>query len=258
MDPKISANAVGQSETPYEAYGKYAEKIDDLLLLSGRNRFQANEMKAAAFDVIAKLSPRPNETLLDIGCNIGLILDHLAPRFGACVGQDHPELLEKYKRRGHPTNVTLFPGYWPNAQPEGMFDCILAYSVVQLMPDRDAASAFIDACLRKLAPGGRLLVGDIPNRDAQRRFLSSGRGRSIAEAYDAVRQRDRSENPTEYRVRDEINARTAMPAGYIDDSWILGLMGDARAHGLEVYLLPQKPELPFAGSREDLLFVLRD
>ncbi len=244
--------------TVFEAYGEYARRCRDPLILSGRNRFQVQEMAAAAADVLRKLAPGRNERLLEIGCNIGLVLTRLAPHFASCVGQDHPDLLARYRQTGIPTNVTLCPGFWPDVQADGHFDCIIAYSVVQLMPDQEGARRFIRACYEKLRPGGRLLIGDLPNRDARKRFLDSPEGAEIARRYDETRRLDRAKDSQgEYTARDEIHERISMPDDYVDDVFVLELLRDARERGLESYLLPQPPDLPFARSREDLFVVKR-
>ena len=39
----------------------------------------------------------------------------------------------------------------------------------------------------------------------------------------------------------------------IDDSVLIGLMMRARAAGFDSYIVPQRPDLPLANRREDLL-----
>lgn len=253
----LDKSSVG-TPTMFDAYGEYAKRLKDPLMLSGRNRFQAQEVAAAADDVLRKLVPRSGERLLEIGCNIGLILSRLAPHFESCVGQDHADLLAVYRDSGVPKNVELFPGYWPQAQPDGQFDCIVAYSVFQLMPDAEGARRFVNAAREKLRPGGRLLIGDVSNIDSRRRFLHSVEGAEVARRYDATRSQDRAiDKAGEYVARDEIHSRFSMPDEYIDDGFLVGLLVDARAHGFEAYILPQPSGLPFSSSREDFLVVRR-
>lgn len=244
--------------TVYDLYGAYARTCADPLILTGRNRFHREQMAAVVEDVRAKLRPRPGERLLDIGCNIGLLLTPLSRDFAACVGQDHEDLLAVYRRSGVPANVALLAGFWPAVQADGMFDCIIAYSVLSVLPDASAAQAFVEAAAAKLNPGGRLLLGDLANHDARARFLASPEGREISVRYADERQRDRERDATgEYAARDRIHADHAAPPDFLGDAFVLQTVQRARAQGFEAYLLPQPPGLPFSMSREDLLIVRR-
>lgn len=247
------------NKTMYDAYGEYGRLLTDAMLLGGRNKFQGQELSAAVVDVRAKLRPRQNERFLDIGCNIGLFLEAFAGDVAEAVGQDHETLLAHFKSRGVPANVTLIPGFWPAVQAEGMFDCILAYSVLAVLPDRDVAWRFIDACLDKLTPGGRLLLGDLANRDARSRFVGSREGAEVASAYNKIRQSDRASDVLgEYEKRDAIHGDVEIPAEFIDDAFVVDVLKHCRARGFEAYLLPQPEGLPFWRSREDILVLRRD
>jgi SAM-dependent methyltransferase len=237
----------------FEAYGALARHSGDPLILAGRNRLHAGQMAAIVADVRAKLQPGPDDSLLEIGCNAGLLLTPLAGDVARAVGQDHPDLLEAYRRAGVPANVTLVPGLWPAARAEGRFDRILAYSVLHALPDAAAADAFVAACQEALAPGGRLLLGDIPNSDMQARFTASAEGAAVAADYDRRRAADKAADPAAYAERDRLFADAAPPAHAHDDAFALGLMTAARRRGLEAWLLPQPPGLPFHHTREDLL-----
>lgn len=242
----------------YDIYGAYARNCSDPLILAGRNRFHREQMAAVVADVRAKLAPRGGERLLDIGCNVGLLLTPLAADFASGVGQDHEDLLAAYRRSGVPGNVDLVAGFWPDVQPNGTFDCILAYSVLSVLPEPIVARRFIDAAIAKLKPGGRLLLGDVANSDARSRFLASSEGQQVSARYAAERQRDRDVDTTgEYLARDQIDADLVASSEFLDDSFVLGTLAQARLTGLEAYLLPQPRGLPFHLSREDILLVRR-
>ena len=99
----------------------------------------------------------------------------------------------------------------------------------------------MDAALAMLAPGGRLLLGDIPNSSMRRRFLSSAAGAAFHRKYTG---------------KDEDPQIAQFPAEQktMDDSVIFGMLARARAAGFDAYVLPQSPNLPMANRREDLLF----
>jgi hypothetical protein len=91
-----------------------------------------------------------------------------------------------------------------------------------------------------LNPGGRILVGDVPNFSKLRRFLSSSAGGAYHRVY---MRTDASPEVAPFAVATD----------RIDDSLLVGLMMRARIAGFDAYLLPQPPNLAFANRREDLL-----
>jgi SAM-dependent methyltransferase len=200
-------------------------------------------------DVEAKL-PRlagSGSTVVDVGCGAGPLADELRRR---CTERGHelilvdsPEVLAH-----HPDE----PGVWKVAgrfpqTPDllagraGGCDAVLAYSVLQYAFADASVFAFVDAALTLLRPGGRLLVGDLPNASMRRRFLASDVGRA---------------HHREYTGRDEDPAVDwpVLPIGEIDDAVALALVGRARDAGHHAWIVPQADGLPMANRREDLLF----
>lgn len=118
------------------------------------------------------------------------------------------------------------------------FDVVLCYSVLHhVVVDGDAVS-FLDGALSVLAPGGELLVGDIPNLSKRRRFFASAAGREFHKRFTGSDMPPPVDPPS---------------AGQIDDTLLLALVERARGAGADAYLVPQDPALPLANRREDLL-----
>ena len=101
---------------------------------------------------------------------------------------------------------------------------------------------FVDACLSLLAPGGQLLIGDIPNVSKRKRFFASAAGVRCHQQYTGT---------------DEVPAVmfNTLERSKIDDAVVLAILGRARAAGFDAYVLPQAAELPMANRREDVLIV---
>jgi len=142
-------------------------------------------------------------------------------------------------------DVTLVAGRFPDcpaflSEWEGTADAVLAYSVVQYAFADSSVFAFLDAALALLAPGGRLLVGDIPNASMRRRFMASADGAAYHRSLTGA-----DEDPA-------IPFAQLVP-GEIDDAALLGLAARARAAGYHGWVVPQAPGLPLANRREDLL-----
>jgi SAM-dependent methyltransferase len=200
-------------------------------------------------DVEAKLPALAGTgaTVVDLGCGAGPLAVALRRR---CADRRHeltlvdsPEVLAQHAEE---PGVWKVPGRFPETPEllerlaEGC-DAVLAYSVLQYAFVDASAFAFVDAALTLLRPGGRLLVGDLPNASMRRRFLASAAGRAYHREYTG---RD-EDPPVEW---------PALPAGEIDDAVALALIARARDAGYHAWALPQAPGLPMANRREDLLF----
>lgn len=240
-------------KTHYDTYGELAEKIDSPILISGRNSFHDHAIAAIVDDVKTKLGLDRSQRLLEIGCNVGLLLSPLAAEVNEAVGVDHPSLVAKYRELGVPKNVTLVPGCWPDVEVDRGFDRILVCAVMQYLPGKEAALGFINACVDSLDPGGLLLLADLPNEDMRRRYLESSSGRRFSEEYDSLRERSRArETKGEYAARDRIYSKGHMDI-YLDDAFSLNLLKEMRLRGHDAFVLPQPQGLPFCFSREDIL-----
>jgi hypothetical protein len=142
---------------------------------------------------------------------------------------------------------TKIAGIFPNcpqlfSESEGAFDAILCYSVLHYIFIDTAFFRFVDASLSLLAPGGQMLIGDIPNVSKRNRFFASAAG---------------------IRFHQEFMKTDAMPTvdfnairyDLIDDSVVFSILQRARAAGFDAYILPQTLSLPMANRREDILIV---
>ncbi len=234
----------------FAAYGAAARRVRSPTLLAGRHLFQERAQQQIVADIVRKMRLSLENRLLDIGCGVGVLLTPLAARVREAVGVDHRDMLARWRRMGVPSNVQLVAGEWPQVRVPGKFDRVLAYSVLHYLRDSEVAQRFIDESLSCLAPGGLLLLGDIPNEDAARRLRESAAGQRVMRAYQ--RQR-RGENTSESVTFSRLFARVDAAAPYLDDAFILALLTDLRRRGYEAYVMPQPRGLPFSQSREDLL-----
>jgi protein-L-isoaspartate O-methyltransferase len=235
---------------PYDVLGQAATALDDPVIITGRYSFQSEACRKMAADVIAKVQPKPDHRVLEIGCGTGLILNSIAPLVKEAIGMDHPNILARYRELGVPPNVTLFPGEWPINRPEGTFDLILVYSVFVCLTSENDAATIAWTALEHLRPNGVLFLGDLPNRDARTRFVTSPTGRAFAE--DWARLKANSEVDVA-AYRQFFSKYDGHAGSFGCDAFTLKLLAEARAKGYESYLLPQPPDLPFGNTREDIL-----
>jgi hypothetical protein len=137
------------------------------------------------------------------------------------------------------------PGLFPKnradlADLKGRVDIIICYSVLHYVFVDANPFDFLDLAIELLAPGGELLIGDIPNVSKRRRFFTSDAGIAFHKRF------------TNTDAMPDVRFNVPVPHA-IDDAAVLGLVARARAAGADAYLLPQPPTLPMSNRREDML-----
>jgi amino acid adenylation domain-containing protein len=131
--------------------------------------------------VLAHADPwlRPDARVLEIGCGSGLIFWEMAPRVARAMGLDPSERTQE-RNRAHAAelgiaNVELRTGFAHEIDdlPRGGLDLVVLASTVQFFPGPVYLERVVEKALRLLAPGGALLVADVPDARRQAEFLES-------------------------------------------------------------------------------------
>lgn len=150
---------------------------------------------------------------------------------------DSAEVLDQLP---HDDKIVYLPGRLESLNlPKESFHFILLYSVIQHIYLESNIFLVLTKLINTLKPGGRILIGDIPNIDAVNRFLTSSAGLDYHKKnYGDIpyRQLTISENPT--RLCDEV---------------ITSMLSFARSLGCHSYMMPQSRELPYYPRRDDIL-----
>ncbi|HZO90983.1 MAG TPA: methyltransferase domain-containing protein [Chthonomonadaceae bacterium] len=142
---------------------------------NGRSSASAAEFFYLLADICAKLEFSGESSLLDIGCGSGHVLQMLAPWVRYAVGVDYAQGQVKNAARHllkfphvevRQANVLALPF------PEGTFDRVLCWSVLQYLPDREQVQTALREVARVLAPGGRALVAGNPDIQHKADYLS--------------------------------------------------------------------------------------
>ncbi len=228
----------------FENYARRAKSGLTPTEVAGRYRSQAAAERRIVPDVLAKLDIEPDDTLIEIGCGVGGLLIPIGERVASCVGVDHPDVLTELRKRYDGANLTTVAGNFLDIDFKDRFSKVLVYSVLHCLADKDEAIRFIDKALGLLAPGGRMLVGDIPTTERKARFLASETGKRIDAEW---RSQSQSAGSAPVELADDPNV--FMPT----DGFVLELIGRIRSRGHHAYLLPQPTDLPFGYTREDIL-----
>ena len=137
---------------------------------------EMHEWLQATVERIRALKP---QRILEIGCGVGLLVQHLAPQAAVYVATDlsaraakdlsawiatQPSLAHVQLRQAQATDF----GHLQQAQATGcthgqpgMFDTVVLNSVAQYLPDVDYFVEVLKGAARLLTPQGRLFIGDL-------------------------------------------------------------------------------------------------
>lgn len=199
-------------------------------------------------DIVGKLPAllEPGKTVLDIGpgcSDLPSMLSQLCGTQGHTLHLiDSEEMLKLLPDAGHIRKHAAMYPRCPDflASNQGLVDLIICYSVLHYIVIDVPFFQFIDESLQLLAPGGAMLIGDIPNISKRRRFFSSETGIRFHQAFTG-----RQDLP-------EVSYNTHLN-GQIDDATVMAIVQRARNAGFDAYVLPQAANLPMANRREDIL-----
>ena len=233
----------------YHDYGELAAKKGVPGMVKSGRYTETDETHIFG-DILQKAKLEGANAVLNIGCGCSkpaIDLMEFCRKTGAvCVMVDHPNMIAELKSCSKPPkNVIFIAGRFPDAKGAVLkaaksFDSIIVYSTLHYVKGLDCFK-FLDEAASLLSPGGRMLIGDIPNVSKKKRFLSTKWGREFHEKWSGRKA------PTAAEIR-------AM-TGQFDDKRIAQIMQRYRHVGYETYLLKQNEKLPFCYSREDILIV---
>src|SRR5262245_34549414 len=143
--------------------------LTDLCFISGRDpRLWADEalLDDMADSIVEQAAAGPASAVLEVGCAAGFVARPLARRVGRYVGVDmSPAAVKVARRLGLPNAEfrTADGSRLPFA--DNSFDAAILYDVFTNFPQFADGIPIIKEMLRVVRPGGKVLIGSIPDVD---------------------------------------------------------------------------------------------
>ncbi|MFD7662155.1 non-ribosomal peptide synthase/polyketide synthase [Streptomyces sp. NPDC059788] len=147
-----------------------------------------SEMRAWRDAVVDRVREFGGSRVLEVGLGAGLLMAHLAPDVDEYWGTDLSaavieRLSAQVAQAGLDGRVRLRAQAADDVDglPAGHFDTVLINSVIQYFPDGAYLAQVVDQLLTLVAPGGRLVIGDVRHAGSLRTLhaaVHAGRGAS--------------------------------------------------------------------------------
>ncbi|MFD3938772.1 amino acid adenylation domain-containing protein [Streptomyces sp. NPDC058611] len=139
------------------------------------------EMRAWREAVLGRVRALRPERVLEIGVGSGLLLGPLACEVGEYWGTDFSApVIERLlaqvaadPRLSDKVFLHCRPADDQDGLPTGFFDTVILNSVVQYFPDAGYLTRVLDLAMDRLAPGGRIVIGDVRNYRTLRPFSAA-------------------------------------------------------------------------------------
>ncbi|MER5891130.1 methyltransferase [Streptomyces sp. NPDC001941] len=146
-----------------------------------REPIPLEQMRAWRASAVARVRGLGARRVLEVGVGSGLLLGPLAPECQEYWGTDFSgPVIERLARQvaSDPrlrdrVALRCLPADADEGLPTGHFDTVVLNSVVQYFPDAGYLSAVLEVALARLAPGGRIVLGDVRNLGTLRQFLTA-------------------------------------------------------------------------------------
>lgn len=142
-------------------------KHEDVVAARGGIGMSLAELDETARYIARTLDLGPDDTLLDVGCNVGYMVEQFAATARHVTGVDISSTAIARARQlvRHRSNVDVFQAEAARIpKPSASFSKIMCFGVTLHFPSKAYWRQFLAEVKRLLEPGGLALIGDIPEK----------------------------------------------------------------------------------------------
>jgi ubiquinone/menaquinone biosynthesis C-methylase UbiE len=145
--------------------------VQDLCFISGREprMWSDPEMRAdLAASILSGCGVDQSSKMLEVGCAAGFLAQLIAPHVKSYEGVDLAPAPLRVARRLGLSNANFRKADGERLPyPDGRFDAAFCYDVYTNFPAFEDGAGLISEMLRVVKPGGRVLVGSIPDAEME-------------------------------------------------------------------------------------------
>lgn len=113
---------------------------------------------------VTSYTPRPDDTVVEIGCGVGRLTRAIAPDVGRVIALDISERMLAIARQANLPNVDFreVDGFTLPGISDGSVDLALGYCVFQHLPSHPALKSYLAEMHRVVRPGGMIAFTMVP------------------------------------------------------------------------------------------------
>lgn len=246
--------------------------LEDLCYIAGRNPLIWNDealLDDLKSDILTILKADQRSSILEVGCAAGFLARLVAPDVGKFVGVDMAEAPLTVARRLNLKNATFVQADGERLKfPDGQFDGAFCYDVYINFPSFEAGEGVILEMLRVVRRGGRVVIGNVPDRakmdelqlvarDLSKRLGSPPEREAVAslkkpQSGISITRKFLRRLGFEDPSRDSVEIMPEAISYYFDREAFLEF---GRRHRLETQVLEIHAQNPYVGTRFNAVFV---
>lgn len=244
------------SEVSFENFGHVAKKVGygNIFISSSRYNFQEKFIPILLNDIKNKLRVSHKDTLLDVGCGLGLFLIPLSFFCNTVVGIDHKNFINQIKSNfKFIIKKNLISGNFLKIKLNRKFDKILIYSVVHYLSSEKEFQKFIYKAISLLKHKGILLIGDIPIKEYEKAFIKSNEGKKYYQKIEKIKKAHKKKSKA-FGISNFLkNRKKDSQLVTIDLEMIQNLKKRLNSKKLKVKFLRHKKLTMFNNTRIDII-----
>ncbi len=167
------------SEVYTERAREFANPLDVCEFYSGDQHYSQEWFQETAARIGESLCLEPQDRVLEVGCGCAIIMKYLLPRAKEFVGVDLSAGVLDLARQSLPHVSFQLASAADLPFADAAFDKCYCYQAFHYFDEFAVARQAVDEMRRVVRPGGRILIGQVPNVDFEAEYQQARRSRTF-------------------------------------------------------------------------------